>query len=1099
MPGVVGGRAGSKFEPVFVEYASRDAAATQAARERRRACVPTITRDGLDAMDDEDLEDAVRSSWEHDTGEPDIRVHRASTTSDRSVVLEGRLALGRKHKRKRGQRRDDVLIFWDPGATDSFVQLEALRAWGLEYTLSAPIAVNMGDGQPSGACRAIGHVDFQISVSGLRDVGHRFLVMDGGTEDAWSGAPLLLGEDFNECHNPTCDHGSTPKKFTRYKNTERQWVGGAEVVPARDLEELARTPGAVRAHLRLTPLCRRAALTYEDVAPTTPDLHDPDLEVRVNVPHRAPADQAAWLDGLFRKFSDVFVEELPDIRAHPIPDDRLKFRVDLVDPTARPRTRPPRRYSQREREAADEFLDEALKKGLIAVSEHPSGANLVFVPKTGPDGKQTGVRVCVNYTALNRNLRQFNAGVPHIDELLNRVAGAEAYSVVDFVCGFLQQGVEETSKRHTTFQTPHRGNFQWNVTPMGIASAPAYFSAMVARLLDAEINGRWETKPDGSVVQVVVPHVVQYVDDLCLYSSAADHDRLLEALLTKLQAAGLKLRRSKCQLGMREARFLGFVMAGGKKKIDPAKTAAVADLPVPTTKTALRGAIGLVRFFSPFIPHLSERLVRLEELVRDAMPEVRDTWTPRHTEDFEGLKRALVHAPELHAPRFDRPFEVFCDASLHAMGAVIGQRTGEDGEGPFAPVEFYARKFNAAERNYSTTEREELAIYFSARKWRDLLDSDGGGARHTVWTDHQAAVELMRKDESKLSPREWRLWERLQYPLANAEIRYLAGAEQHVADCLSRWSAAALGLEELPKPKENKRALVYLDLFAGSGSALRSIQQCGPLLGEDTAVRYRAIELGKVQRQCIQRVYGRVATETPGLLKDDFKDATVFPYGHDLRDVVKRWASGGAKVPRVDIVTAGCPCPAYSAAGKGRGKKDKRDAKGSLFAETLKAVRLLKEDNPRLVFAVENVVFKDTGASSEALRQEHAEITAAFAAMGGTNSVHSMIDYVPQARVRQLWSNAEYERRDHSVKNDGLTWADILEPGAEPQRCDRDGLPRLYMPTIMATFDTYTCRETPTAGPSHRRRSCGSRERQGPTGAQCTAGCGGASWRGEWA
>nr|GEY46748.1 reverse transcriptase domain-containing protein [Tanacetum cinerariifolium] len=84
---------------------------------------------------------------------------------------------------------------------------------------------------------------------------------------------------------------------------------------------------------------------------------------------------------------------------------------------------------------------------------------------------------------------------------------------------------------------------------------------------------------------------------------------------------------------------------------------------------------------------------------------------------FRTLKENLTEAPILIAPNWDQPFELMCDASDYAVGAVIGQRV----EKHFRPIHYASKTMNQAEANYTTTEKEMLAVVYAFEKFRSYL------------------------------------------------------------------------------------------------------------------------------------------------------------------------------------------------------------------------------------------------------------------------------------------------------------------------------------------------------------------------------------------
>nr|GEV93516.1 DNA-directed DNA polymerase [Tanacetum cinerariifolium] len=207
-------------------------------------------------------------------------------------------------------------------------------------------------------------------------------------------------------------------------------------------------------------------------------------------------------------------------------------------------------------------------------------------------------------------------------------------------------------------------------------------------------------------------------------------------------------------------------------KVDRAKVKIISTLPPPTNIKAVRSFLGHAGFYRRFIKDFSAISKPLCNLL---LKEARFDFNVSCLKAFNMLKQKLVEASILQSPDWSKPFEIICDASDYAAGAVLGQRVDKK-----PVVIFYASKtFPKAQMNYTTTEKELLAVVFALDKFWSYI---WGHSKVIVFSDHSALKHLLTKKETKLRLLRWIML--LQE--FNLELRDKKGSKNVVADHLSR-------------------------------------------------------------------------------------------------------------------------------------------------------------------------------------------------------------------------------------------------------------------------------------------------------------------------
>ena len=200
----------------------------------------------------------------------------------------------------------------------------------------------------------------------------------------------------------------------------------------------------------------------------------------------------------------------------------------------------------------------------------------------------------------------------------------------------------------------------------------------------------------------------------------------------------LALNWEKCHFMVTEGIVLGHTISAAELEVEQEKVLIIRNLMPPTTVKGIRSFLGHVGFYRRFIGDFSKIARPLCTLLE------KDTkfyfYESCHNA-FEEMKSILVEAPIMAKPNWNREFEIMCDASDFAMGVVLGQKA----EKVFKAIYYASKTFNEAQENYSTTEKEMLAIVFACEKFRPYIL----GSQVIIPIDHAAIKYLRAKKEAK--------------------------------------------------------------------------------------------------------------------------------------------------------------------------------------------------------------------------------------------------------------------------------------------------------------------------------------------------------------
>ena len=267
-----------------------------------------------------------------------------------------------------------------------------------------------------------------------------------------------------------------------------------------------------------------------------------------------------------------------------------------------------------------------------------------------------------------------------------------------------------------------------------------------------------------------------YIDDLLVYSKTLEeHLNHLSKVMNRLREVNLKLQPAKCYFCKQTVEFLGHVLTPRGLLPNPKRVTAVQNFPVPCNVTELRQFLGLASYYRRFVAQFAKIAAPLHRLTGK---DVRWEWSKGCETAFHELKQRLLDSPILVYPDFDLDFVLETDASKDGLGAILSQKKADD---KLHPVAYASRSTSPAEKHYSVTELETLAVVWAVQHFRAYLY----GHNVTVITDHSAVKSILDKPSSNGKHARW--WLKIfGSGVGKLKIIHRPGRENIGADALSR-------------------------------------------------------------------------------------------------------------------------------------------------------------------------------------------------------------------------------------------------------------------------------------------------------------------------
>ena len=285
-------------------------------------------------------------------------------------------------------------------------------------------------------------------------------------------------------------------------------------------------------------------------------------------------------------------------------------------------------------------------------------APIVPVPK-----KDGTIRICGDYkVTVNPYLHVDQYPLPKPSDLMACLTGGQKFSKLDLSAAYQQILLDDESAKLLTINT-HQGLYEFSRLPFGVASAPAVFQ----KAMDGILQG--------------IPHCICYLDDILVIGrSDAEHLQNLEKVLQHLQEQGVRLKE-KCSFFQDSVEYLGHTINAKGIHTTNKKVKAILDALSPRNLSELRSFLGLLNYYSRFLPNITATLHPLHTLLRAGQPWM---WSQNCEAAFQAAKEAVVGTPILAHYNPDLPISLAGNASAYGVGAVISHTMQDGTERPLA-------------------------------------------------------------------------------------------------------------------------------------------------------------------------------------------------------------------------------------------------------------------------------------------------------------------------------------------------------------------------------------------------------------------------------
>lgn len=463
------------------------------------------------------------------------------------------------------------------------------------------------------------------------------------------------------------------------------------------------------------------------------------------------------IEQVLRRRINVFSQSTYDVGTvkNPIYD------VQLADPSLPPVSQKPRIFSEPITRAIQQNINEMLNAGIVQVNETSRWRNnVVAVLKKSENGEKQW-RIALDLRETNLRLIPLTWPSDQMTSQWHRLSRAKWFAKIDITQSYFNIGLSKQASEIFTFCAAG-ACYNFLKLPNGARDANSCM-ARAMFLLRSHL-------PD--------LNLFTYVDDIVLpINQPCQGVSQLDQFLEGIQNFGFKIKWQKTVLFTKAIDLCGYRIFDGTVKELERNIQAILRIPLPSTKRALRGALGKINFYRSLHENLAEKMDPFNRLLKGAKNGPIKV-TQELKQQWELLLHEMSTYPTLHILDVDKPIVIKSDASDRFVAAVIGHM---DEQNEFVPCGYFSKKLTVPQVRYEISTKELFAFVQSLKHWRGLIL----GAKKIIWYTDSQANQFFLSSNKELTPMQAR-WLSVLTEYGNIETRRISGSNNRLADWLSR-------------------------------------------------------------------------------------------------------------------------------------------------------------------------------------------------------------------------------------------------------------------------------------------------------------------------